>query len=607
MLLINRILSNEISIWIFAGLQIALAIFLQIVCKYQLKKNKGLKLWRIFCFIPLTLSLLHFVIFRFHGPARYVFNLTKYYYGLIYLASLIEALPALVSLFPKINRIFLPLASTFCILASFHTVCMPLVWESAMRNNTGKNMKEAFISATEEMEKYYSLKEWKEIDIAALRDRFMPVIEKAQETRDYGLYVAAVQSFTHYFYDGHVSAIIPDYDNFLRALELEAGNDYGFSMVRLDNGETIAVNVKEESQAWEAGIRNKTTICGWNNVKIDEAIAQTDFIYNTVTLPVKAIEDRLRPMMLATKGLLPDGQKGLIAELLYNSDIKADSERPTAVVTFINKNGQEETVELKALGSGIDSLEWAYCPIFWHEYNRFPNLKNHKTAMINEDTAYMVRYNEQANKFYDILSYFTNHNPKAKKDYIKELEERKAEGMKKLIIDCRDNRGGFWALGVELASLFTTESFDIAKRGSEVGGKKQILQTVRVDADGRFSDIQVLILTDVFCVSAGDSFVKILSHCPNVKVMGITPSNCSCQETGGLSFLTDNSVLVYYPVNWLYEVNEDRYIDTTKSRECTIPIDYQIPWDYDFINSLYTDIEDRDVILDYAVEFLKDF
>ena len=89
--------------------------------------------------------------------------------------------------------------------------------------------------------------------------------------------------------------------------------------------------------------------------------------------------------------------------------------------------------------------------------------------------------------------------------------------------------------------------------------------------------------------------------------MGITPSNCSCQETGGLSFLTDNSVLVYYPVNWLYEVNEDRYIDTTKSRECTIPIDYQIPWDYDFINSLYTDIEDRDVILDYAVEFLKDF
>ena len=110
MLLINRIFSNEISIWIFAGLQIALAIFLQIVCKYQLKKNKDLKLWRIFCFIPLTLSLLHFVIFRFHGPARYVFNLTKYYYGLIYLASLIEALPALVSLFPKINRIFLPLA-----------------------------------------------------------------------------------------------------------------------------------------------------------------------------------------------------------------------------------------------------------------------------------------------------------------------------------------------------------------------------------------------------------------------------------------------------------------------------------------------------------------
>ena len=34
---------------------------------------------------------------------------------------------------------------------------------------------------TEDMEKYYSLKEWKKIDIPALREKFLPVVQKAQE------------------------------------------------------------------------------------------------------------------------------------------------------------------------------------------------------------------------------------------------------------------------------------------------------------------------------------------------------------------------------------------------------------------------------------------
>nr|MCR5252165.1 hypothetical protein [Treponema sp.] len=154
-------------------------------------------------------------------------------------------------------------------------------------------------------------------------------------------------------------------------------------------------------------------------------------------------------------------------------------------------------------------------------------------------------------------------------------------------------------------SLFTKEPFEMAKRGTELFGKPQMIHTVTVEADGRFSDIEVILLVDMYCVSAGDSLVKVLSQCPNVTVMGLMPSNCSCQETGGVSFLSDGICWINYPVNWLYELDGRRYIDTDDSRECTLPLDVQIPLTSDLVHSLYSEYESRDVILDYVIEYLN--
>jgi hypothetical protein len=38
----------------------------------------------------------------------------------------------------------------------------------------------------------------------------------------------------------------------------------------------------------------------------------------------------------------------------------------------------------------------------------------------------MVRYNEQFGEFFDVLSYFTNHNPQVRRHLIKEFDARKA-------------------------------------------------------------------------------------------------------------------------------------------------------------------------------------
>ena len=603
LLLLNRVFSNNPSIWIFSILLIFLAIILRKLYKKLLRAGKSLKLWRILCFIPLALALFHFAFFRIKGN----FWSTSYYYLWLYIASLVLALPALTSLWPRINKILHPLIITFCILCGLYTLYKPLVWDSAMRNHTRQSYVESFISTTKDMEKYYSLKDWKKIDFEALREKFLPVIQKAEETNNPKLFAAAMQAYAYYFYDGHVRAYANDWDIWESSICMLGGHDYGMSMLRLSDGSVVAVLVDVEGSAYEKGIRDLTVMTSWNGVEINKAIDFVEFIYGRETFPVKANEEIYKPVILATKGQRKDGkpgQYGIAEELLLMADITEDSQRPTALAGFIDENGKQVQVELSAKGSGAYRLEQAFIPITWHRYEKFPDLKNLHTVMINEDTAYMARRQEQFGEFFDVLSYFTNHNPQFRKHLIKELTARKEEGMKKLIIDARNNQGGFWAEGVETASLFTKVPFEMARRGTELFGKPEMIHTVEVKADGRFSDIEVILLVDMYCVSAGDSLVKVLSQCPNVTVMGLMPSNCSCQETGGVSFLSDGICNIVYPVNWLYELDGRRYIDTDDSRECTLPLDVQIPLTAELVGNFYREYESRDVLLDYVIDYL---
>lgn len=553
------------------------------------------------CFVPLLICLIHFLFFRIKGN----FNVSKYYFSLFYISNIIIALLPLSDLLPKLHKIFQPIVVTFCILSGIHTIARPLVYDSAMRNHSFQGMTKSFISTTKDMEKYYSLKEWKKVDIPALRQKFLPVIEEAERTNDEGLFIAAMEAYSYYFYDGHVSINSKSSEAWLRASKLLSGNDYGLSMAKLDNGNVVAVFLDENSAAYQNGIRNGTIITSWNGQEINQAIDETEYIYFQ-TLPVKSTENILKPFMLATKGIHPDGKKGIVADLMQNAKITDDSQRPKALVEFTDEKGNKKELLLDAIGEGIDRFEYASMLLHWKQYVAYPKLKNLETVMINEDTAYMLRNEELSNSFFDVFSYFTNKSPNVRKKLIKELTECKEKGMKNLIIDARKNIGGYWALGIETASLFSEKSFDCAKQGSEIDGKKKFVQTISVEADGRFSDIKVLLLVDLNCVSAGDSLVKVLSECPNVTVMGVFPSNCSCQETGGISFLSNSICSIVYPVNWLYEIDGRRYIDTDETRECTLPLDVKIPLTYDFLVELYHNYQTRDVILDYAINYLKE-
>ena len=81
-----------------------------------------------------------------------------------------------------------------------------------------------------------------------------------------------------------------------------AGNDYGLSMIRVDDGSVIAVSVEPNCVANKEGIHNGTTIVAWNGKDIDEAVAETECCFPGFSFPVKENEDVFRSMFLAGKG-----------------------------------------------------------------------------------------------------------------------------------------------------------------------------------------------------------------------------------------------------------------------------------------------------------------
>ena len=154
LLLLNRVFSNNLSIWIFSLILIGLVVFLRKFYKKLIRAGRGLKHWRILCFIPLVIALFQFCFFRIKG------NLwsTAYYYRWYYIASGILAVPALISLWPRINKIIHPLLVAFCIFCGLYTIYQPFVWNSAMRNHTYQGYVKSFISTTMQVSPYITSK-----------------------------------------------------------------------------------------------------------------------------------------------------------------------------------------------------------------------------------------------------------------------------------------------------------------------------------------------------------------------------------------------------------------------------------------------------------------
>lgn len=536
------------------------------------KKERSFFVWRLLCLIPLVLSILHCFIYHFRGGPVY----TAVLYGALYLTSLFLALWQFLYR-RKYGYCIATAAVNLCAVLAFITIfSVHSAMFTKVNNFTAKSYTESFHSTIQAMKREYVLSEWKEIDYDALEKELMPMVEEAEANQDRIAYGVALMTYAYRFYDGHVFAEVMD-DNDMEAIcERLAGNDYGFSMVPLADGSTIAVLTDTESTAYALGIQDGTVITEWNGIPVEDAARDVECIYpEMLNFPVAANEDYLKPVFLAGKGT-------------------EENE-----ITFLDEKGTPKTVTLHSMGSYCTRLELALSR-FYH--SDIPD-ENFSCKMLNDNCGYMRISAEKYIDYLDSKASLTGEYPEITKMLDEKLKKLRDSGMDRLVIDLRGNGGGSAFITAAVSSLFSKEQyFSNGFAKYENGNYIPMKSKLEVPANGAYADLPVAVLVNNECCSSGDALAENLSKSPNVTLMGITASNGVEQTTGGFCFTTDSEFVIGYPFFLSLDENGEPRIDTKADRISRIPLKEHIDLTKEAALTIFSGKGDYE--LDYAIDYL---
>lgn len=433
---------------------------------------------------------------------------------------------------------------------------------------------ESFSCMIDTMSESYVSRDHKNISFDELKAKYVPMVEEAEKNNDKKEFAKVLLEYQYEFYDSHIwfsqNSIILG-----QAEEELVGNDYGLSMYKISSGDTIAVMVEEDSKAERAGIHNGTVITEWNGIAVDEAMQDVrclDYWYQFEVLENEAL---MKPIFLA-------GQGG-----------------ETVTVTFLADDGSTKTAELHSTGS-YKARESEVLKCFY-SYNRITD-DNFSCKMLNDEVGYLrITREHYGDEMNDIFTYVIGKHKKVYEEIDTKLQSLSDKGMKSLVIDLRNNGGGYEQISDAVASLFADRKLT-NQTGIERNGKIIPITKFHTFDEGKWKDLPVAVLVNDAAVSSGDVLTHLLSQCPNVTVMGITSSSNSVQSVGGCCYLSDDMFEVYYPI--IYSLDENNEIlEVTADRQARVGFDVRIPVDYDAAMMIFS-YSEKDYELDYAVDYL---
>ncbi len=536
-----------------------------------IKQGKSLKVWRIFCFVPLAICFIHYAFCHLRGGWGY----TLLFYGAMYLSAVFLALLQFMAGRKYGYRV---MAVLFYLVVTAGMLVMLSIGNmaSSVSNFTAMNYVDAFRSLVDTMQEKYVLSEWKEIDYETLEEEILPMVEQAQQEQNAEEYHIALMTYCYRFYDSHVQYMIEDEACMEEVCDRLAGNDYGFSMITLDNGDTIAILAEEESKAYEAGIHDGTVITAWNGVSIAEAKKDIECIYPDLpAFPVAENEEYMKTIFLAGTG-------------------SAENR-----ITFLDDDGQEQTTVIPSQGSYRERLEMAIAD-FCH--TDIPD-ENFSIRMLTDDCGYL-RISSEAFTIFDPEVSITGKFTRLTSMLETKLADMQAKGMTRLVIDLRNNTGGADGVGPAVASVFAEKEYFSYAGGKFEDGAYIPVDVHMVPAGGRFSDVEVVVLVNATCMSAGESIAEDLSKLPNVTLMGITTTSGVDQEATGWCFMPDTQSFIVYPAGLVLDENNEPRIDTRADRLARVVLDEHIPLTKEASKAIFGGNGDYE--LEYALNYLEE-
>lgn len=425
-----------------------------------------------------------------------------------------------------------------------------------------------FNDAFEKMEDYYVLTDHKNIDFDDIYEKYLPLFKDANKRHDKVDCYIAWMKFCDEFKDGHVACAMPG----LSKSEVNAlyeklyGYDFGFSLLRLEDDRVVAVNVDSESDAGKAGIVNGTVVLCWNGKPVEEMISEFDPPLDR-NFPVKEAEDFIRPVFAS-------GNCGGPLTIVYLDENKAEKE-VTLSSNGIYKDRMEDTLS-KLLDGTLET--------------------NLTVRQVDEKTAF-IRIDAMG---YDSKSYGSGEYDKMYEELRDKLQAQKDLGVTDLIIDLRANTGGdpgfdktvfrlLFPEGEYIMSYNSVWDYDNNCFMKNADGTFVLGNPNKFYGEGFWGDGDITVIVSATTISAGDIFTEVISRLDNVKVIGITPSNCSGQAVRAVN--TKDWMLTFSTVP---DLNADGtiYIDPDGERKATIPLDIKVPVDDEFVDAVFNRGED---------------
>lgn len=535
---------------------VLLYLIVMIIIHGKMSKNeKHKKIWNILCFVPLTFSVIHLILFVCGDAFKYIIL----NYLNIYIPSVLIALLPLLAKKKPLRIIVTILSIMVCLVFSVLSL-----QNGKFADYTDKSMSDAYISLCGFLEENYVLSEWKKVDYEKLKADGLALIEEAEKTGDINKYYDALFMLVNSFHDGHTGLSIDDADSTYTMDKITAFGDYGLSLITLDNGDTIAVNTEEGLE-----IKDGDVITKWNGVPVDEAI-------ETVTLP-------------NTMGTTFEHEK--LQKTFFLAGVGED----TVKVTHINSEGKETVAVLNRIEGNMPRA-FKSLGIFTCSRN-----EEYDYRMLDDNIGYLRVTKESTNEFSDTIGYFTGNHTTAREMFREDLRELKAQGMTKLVIDIRNNKGGSDDVATALTSLFTKDEVYAFSLGVKNGKELKSVDDRYVMADGEFSDLEIVVLTSMRCGSAGDGLSLYLSRLPNVTVAGLTDPSGINQETGGEVYMPGKAI-VFFPTGLVLDENCNPNIDIDHTRKSRNPVDIKIPLDKESALKIFSG---ENYELEWAMEYLN--
>lgn len=417
---------------------------------------------------------------------------------------------------------------------------------------------EAFDALIEYAREAYVFTELKGVDWDALHEEFRPRFEEADANNDNDAYILALHDFIESIPDMHLQVNTPYTNSFDQAFNEEAGGGLGFALAELDDGRIIVSFLTPGGPAEAAGMELEAGVLAINGMDIQDAISAAE----PFSAPFSTAEfERLQ-------------------QLRYVNRFPVGTE---VEVTYRNPGQDEETVTMTAVAE-FDSFS-VTSVYAGFDSNALP--LNYQ--FLDNGYGYVKVQSLSGNEglIFEVFDYF--------------MEQVQFNGTEGIIIDLRQNGGGFSHIGLRMASYFFDEEVELyysEEFVDEVGDFYTYPYPVTINPEEAPDELrydgEVVVLVGPACASACEFLAYQLTANDRATVVG---QYASGGLAGGWSPL-------YMPddVTFALPTNRDISVETGEIiiEGIGIQPDVRVPVNEETVFS------DGDPVLEAAVAYLDD-